>query len=198
VLGCLAPVPLPPARKLELALGHLELFALRFTALGRGPELLVRPPALAPSRRLARGLANAGFEENERDKGSSSAPELERYRLDPAAYAAELARVEAENAQAVTLDDLDADYYRRQQALAARAGVRLVYYTAPSFEGSPELCTLAELGVVSELLHFNDPARFPELFALEARYDEGHLNARGAALFSARFAEGVRELLAKD
>ena len=33
-------------------------------------------------------------------------------------------------------------------------------------------------------LDFSDPARFPELFAPEHRQDSGHLNARGAEIYS--------------
>ena len=48
-----------------------------------------------------------------------------------------------------------------------------------------------ELGIA--FLDFSDPRRHPELFAPENRADRGHLNARGAAIYSRLLA---RELLA--
>ncbi len=39
----------------------------------------------------------------------------------------------------------------------------------------------------------SDPARFPQLYALEMRHDYGHTNARGSAIYTRLLAEWLRE-----
>jgi hypothetical protein len=45
------------------------------------------------------------------------------------------------------------------------------------------------------ILDFNDPARYPELYALEHRYDPVHLAWSGAQLFTVRLAEQLTAML---
>jgi hypothetical protein len=69
---------------------------------------------------------------------------------------------------------------RRKRALAARYGAELVLVAPPV----PGRTFVPMPGGDQVFLDFSDPARFPELFAPEHRQDGGHLNARGAEIYS--------------
>ena len=43
-----------------------------------------------------------------------------------------------------------------------------------------------------------DPQRFPEFYVLENAFDKGHLNSRGARIFTRRLAENLAELMAAE
>ena len=197
VLACLRPLPLPPWRKLELALAHLELFGRNLTGLGRADAILERvfEPASERKRLLEElhSLASrrAGFQGlDESDRRPGGEPEDPALGGNP--YLSQSRRVAAENALPVVLSELDVEFYREQLRAAAERGIELVYFTPPGGEGSPEALRLHELGILPVLHHFNDPERYPELFQEEQRIDLGHLNRSGAERFSRLFAEAVR------
>jgi hypothetical protein len=161
VLAAIRRLPLPLGRRLSLAREHLDLFARNVTNLGVLAHWLFGLPVPGPGRQAV------------------DAPE---------AYRALAERVQAENRLPVDLDELDLAFYPAQARAAAAAGIELVYVTLPGEEGSPEVLALHGLGQLETLFHFNDPERHPELFERAQRYDLGHLNARGAALFTRRLA----------
>lgn len=84
---------------------------------------------------------------------------------------------------------------RAQMAFLESHGVRPVYVVAPVPWEVAHSRRLAEKGVVPALLRFNDPVRFPSLFARENRFDRAHVNERGAAEFSRAFADAFADFL---
>lgn len=177
-LGALAAVPLGPARKLELALQHLDLAARNVANFGRGLELVA---SLRGGSARRAWIARAD-QVMERTGGFQALdPEASGWGDGERAMVAELA---ADNARTPALDELDADVYRAQVAAAAARGVEVVYVTLPALENNAELLALHDAGVVPALLHGNDPVRHPELFDPAERFDRQHVNRRGAERFS--------------
>jgi hypothetical protein len=80
----------------------------------------------------------------------------------------------------------------RKRALAERYGAELVLVAPPV----PGRTFQPLLGDRQIFLDFADPDRFPELFAPEHRLDEGHLNARGAELYSRAVGLALGAILA--
>jgi hypothetical protein len=74
-------------------------------------------------------------------------------------------------------------------------GARCFYVIAPTLgsNGLSAISTTAKLSAPT--LAFDDPAKYPELYSARHRYDEQHLNAKGAELFSAFLADRVAALL---
>lgn len=72
---------------------------------------------------------------------------------------------------------------------ANQRGVEVVLVFPPSTKSAKSSGGL-------EILDFDDPATYPELFEPDARMDETHLNAQGAALFTRLIARSVRSRLA--
>jgi hypothetical protein len=141
--------------------------------LGRGAELLRGAVENGAPTADAAGPRRDGFVPMRAAKPPLAGAELERYRselADMPTGAHRLSHGDTES-QAELL---------RKRALAARYGARLVL-VAPPVTGR----TFAPLPSADLVfLDFSDPARFPELFAPEHRSDSGHLNARGAEIYS--------------
>jgi len=171
---------------------HVELCLRNVTNLGALADRWIEAPRRARAQTAkdeAWRLASGAGEE---------AP-ANRMVIDPSRYperarkfAESLVRlVQEQNALPVALEEVDAGLYVEQARVAEGAGVTLVHLTLPAGEGSPEPLALGALGRVPRLLHFNDPARFPELFQAQARFDAGHLNEAGAALLAPLLAEAL-------
>ncbi len=78
------------------------------------------------------------------------------------------------------------DLYRR----AAAQGVEVVFVEhvgEQNVAGAAQL--LSEMLPPEHLLVFNDPDRYPELFDVDVWFDRGHLNERGARLFTTMLAD---------
>ena len=198
VLGAIRGLPLPPWRRFELAGTHAMLCAWKLANGGRGEAILRerrRPPRLRRMREetIRKLAAGGGHQGLEQATGREASAEMEALRANPAPFEARMAALPGENAQEVPLDRLNLSVYRAQARLAAEAGVELVYFIPPGHEGSPERLRLSEVGEIRELLDFNDPKRYPELFRLDHRFDKGHLNRRGVVLFSNAFADAILE-----
>lgn len=193
------------AAKLVQICTHAELCARRLVNLAEGP------PAVAawlgtsrdPHRReltaaeLQRGR---GYQSPEtlaaREPGAGS------HRLPgfPAGFAAQVARIQQQNASEVTLAHYNFAALRTQQRAAQAAGVMLLLLTPPGCAGEPEQVMLHRTGFVPNRLDLNRPELYPELFRLDHRWDQLHLNRAGAEaatrilarLFAARIAEAAR------
>lgn len=84
---------------------------------------------------------------------------------------------------------------RSQVAFLRAHGLEVVYLVAPVLYRTPWVADVLRAGVVPHLVVFNDPVRYPELFELELRLDENHLNQAGAQVFSRRLADTLVALL---
>jgi hypothetical protein len=155
--------------------------------VGRGAELLraeldAHEPALDP----ALGPRRDGYQPLRADLPALDGPALARYERELASTPAGAGRLERGDAESQA-------ELRRKRALAARYGAELVLVAPPvagrTFEPLP--------GDGHIFLDFADPLRFPQLFVPEHRRDEGHLNARGAALYSRLVGQALGALVAE-
>ena len=87
-----------------------------------------------------------------------------------------------------------AETFRRIQERIEALGARAVFVAQPGMYLNRDLVLAAERGRIDTLLRFDQPSRFPELYALEARYDFNHLNPSGARRFSRALARAYVEL----
>lgn len=84
------------------------------------------------------------------------------------------------------------------QRLADAAGVRAMFVTSPVlFTAYAETQKAQQAGVIDTLLFFTDANEFPQLYAHENQFDNRHLNAKGAAIFSRLMAERFVESVKK-
>jgi len=198
VLGAIRRLPVPLWRKLDLAETHLLLCAWKVVNYGKGESILERwretderrEMREADEARIAKGSGHEGLEDA---TGRTRSKELDDLADDPGPFEQRMREIPAENAMDVPLDTVDVDIYREQFAAAKAAGVELIYFIPPGYEGSPERLRLHELGVIPTLLDFNDPAKYPALFRFDHRFDKGHLNRAGVEVFSRAFADAVLE-----
>jgi hypothetical protein len=80
-------------------------------------------------------------------------------------------------------------------AAVEATGAQPIFVIPPTLEPQFELKRAHNLGHIPTLLAFNDPAEHPDLYALEQRYDEEHLNAKGTALFTQKLAASFSTLI---
>ena len=76
-----------------------------------------------------------------------------------------------------------------QIAFVRAAGLEAIYVLPPRGEPTPHLSALAAQRALPTLLDFSSPDLDPELFAIDHRFDDQHVNPRGAKVFSRRLAE---------
>jgi hypothetical protein len=155
--------------------------------LGRGAELLLGAlEAHETPLAEAIGPRGDGFRPLRRDRPPIAGAALARYEgelVDTPAGARRFSRGDTESQAEL----------RRKRDLAARYGAELVLI-APPVTGRTFQPLLGDGQI---FLDFADPERFPELFAPEHRQDEGHLNARGAEIYSRELGLALGELLAE-
>jgi hypothetical protein len=72
-------------------------------------------------------------------------------------------------------------------------GAEPIFIIPPTLEPQLELKQAHNSGQVPQLWAFNDPNRYPALYALEQRYDGEHLNDQGARLFTQMIAQTFTE-----
>lgn len=179
---------LPLSEKLARAGRELELLARNQLNLGVLADRLTGARHAARQERAGAPLqldrASRAIQRAER---AQARVEHNRDRAE-STYRAVAQQVAAGNRERVSAAELDLGFYPWLERTAARAGVRVVYVTAPSSSASVDALSLAELGELTPLIHLNDPERFPELFQSELRRDFDHLNPAGAERFSRLFA----------
>lgn len=190
----------PWTRRLRLAATHLDLFLWRLASYGQGRLLLAdRLRCGERAERRAATMATIerqhGFQSADEHTGRTFAPGREELLAESEPYRAQVAAIEAESERPVAEGHLVLRGVREQRRLADAHGVRLVYVVQPGYEGAPERTTLWRRGEIETLLDFDRPERWPELFALENRYDEKHLNRRGAEVFAPILASALAELI---
>ena len=71
--------------------------------------------------------------------------------------------------------------------------MRVVFLLDAQPERKPNLVWAAENDVVSTLLRFDDPERYPELYDPALRFDRHHLSKEGARLYTAEVARRILE-----
>lgn len=184
--------------KLATAFEHLELCAMRWTALGDGPRIAAHTLGLAPplSPTPEQLEHEAGWLDIGAEPDAGAQRQHEKFRADPAAWDTTVASIRAQNDGRVDLaEQFDQRAFDELRALFAERGVDVVWYATPRSMGDPLLATLAEAGQLVPYLPYNRPEVAPELFEAAVRWDPSHLDAAGAERFSKRFARDVADLL---
>lgn len=171
-----------PFIKLATLRYHTNLFLTKTFALGRGREQVedwVDVPASTLSKSLGpRRDGSAVDESRERDIPEETWQAFQKKLRKP----------------------LRLDYDTRASQLelqAKRRGVeafggRMVAF-APPLAGMKVFVPDPKIKPVIPCLNFSVPERYPEFYQRENRFDEGHLNARGAELFTRRLVEQLLE-----
>jgi hypothetical protein len=180
--------------RLDLARRHVQVLGWNLTNYGQGRAILGRLLAedLTNARRamftpeeLARGQGYIAFEENADESDERRAARL---RDDPQGYAETVRTVAAGNDDFPPLETLNLPALAAQHELVRAAGAKLVFVVPPDRSPRPDRRALEQAGLLGNLLDFNQPEHWPELFALESRYDPGHLSRAGAVAFSSALA----------
>lgn len=196
----LSPAPWP--ERLGLARAHLHLFGLWLGNYGQGPNVVRQwidpePPALRG--RAERFLHSGGYEALETRQDEVVRLRQANLRSKAADYSARVAKLAA---QLRSRGDRDKRLERYNYAALARqlrsaeaADARIVYVVMPALLTPRYFAELHREGAMPALVDLRDPDTFPELWALDNRFDEGHLTQQGAALLSRYFADRFSPLL---
>ncbi|MFN0242858.1 MAG: hypothetical protein ACKVWV_08215, partial [Planctomycetota bacterium] len=184
--------------KLALARVHVHAFAKKTSNFGQGPRIAARvlgtdseaigadvPREFVEGARGYQPLETLHDEVHTQGRGV--------FLANPEGYAKLVARIPADNAAPIALDDYNFAALRAQLANAREHGVDLVYVVMPSRQGSALLTALQRDGHLPALLHFNRPDVHPELYEIPNHYDAGHLSERGAQIFSRLIAASIAE-----
>ncbi len=103
-------------------------------------------------------------------------------------YRRQVATVEDDNASPGSLAHFNVDAQSEQQERIEASGAEAVFVVPGLRRGTPGWHRLDDDGIVRTLLTFNHPGRYPELYAVENRFDRRHLNTRGALVFTRELA----------
>ena len=165
-----------PAEKRWLCAVHARLFLRRLANPGRGAELLRERWRSPKKKRAPEWIATAGFEPLP-PEGALRGPALADYEQRVSALKKHRPEIAARPGLVAALRDLAAE--------VRRAGAQPIFVAAPTvsigenFTGLPE-----DLAI----LFYNDPAQAPRLYEAGLHYDAGHLNEKGAAVFTGLLA----------
>jgi hypothetical protein len=170
------------AEKAGLILHHAGLWARRATGMGRGHEALETALKLQREKRPAPVL-DGGFERGGDGPLRGDALEL---------FKAEVSRLRREPAQRPIQPELR-DALSEIAADVRAAGAEPVFIVAAGIYGSERFSDWPPPGI--RVLAFDDPAKYPQLYDPERRYDPHHLDTAGAAEFTRLLAARFGELL---
>jgi hypothetical protein len=93
-----------------------------------------------------------------------------------------------------TVTDVAIELLAELSALVDQQRATPIFYLAPGFTPQWDVRGAHERGSVPALLAFDDPDRYPELYDRSLYFDKGHLNERGAELFSVVLADAFLDL----
>ena len=189
----------PGGRREKLRLGwtHLQHAAWRLGNVGQGERMLAAWTRGATPVDTA--IANAGGFEAIDDREDEAAARVHRQWLGVrASYDALITEIDAENARfAPAAESAVAPLRARTERLRA-AGVTPIFVIPSMAKATPALYALAAAPDAPLIFGFNAPARYPDVFAPENRYDSIHVNRAGSVALSRRFADRLAEVLARE
>jgi len=88
-------------------------------------------------------------------------------------------------------------YFEKYIKLAQQHGIHLIYILNPiefAFEDAEHMVGLMQMLPSKNKIDLANPYLYPEFWALENRWDEGHLNEKGSLLFTIALAQKFQEL----
>lgn len=188
------------ASRHELLRLHLELWARRALHLGQGRRLIAR--ALGDDRERARhGLsremlgAARGYLALEDTPGEEYARRRGEFLAQPQEHARRVERIPVDRRLRPGLGSYPLGLLAERVASLRAAGIEPIFVAVPGARARATVYSLVDEGRVEGLLDFNDPARYPELFTPESRFDRNHLTRESAARFSRTFAAALARRL---
>jgi hypothetical protein len=187
-----------PALALHRAGRHSAPFLLHLTQLGRGHGLLLGATgALQVEFPLEQRGFFAGDEELAITPSAAQRQELElfssRLHGDLDRWRRDIERLSGLPRSGELTDPFEIELFTELERLAASAGVRTVFLLDARPEQTPNLVWAAENDVVSTLLRFDDPHRYPELYDPALRFDRHHLTREGARIYTTEVARRILE-----
>ena len=109
-----------------------------------------------------------------------------------------LRRFSGERRSDPALKPAEQDLISQLSSLPEQAGLRVAFTNAPDVRQKEFMVESAELqGIIPVLLDVDDPVRFPQLTDPALRFDEMHLDQKGAAVYTACLAELFVEYLSQ-
>ncbi len=132
-----------------------------------------------------------------------SGPEWDAWRAeflgDLEGYTKRVSAIPAGNDAPINVEGHDAvRWFEKQIETARAAGVEPIFYFGPYAAPAPVAYRLHEAGVLPVFLAYNRPDLYPKLYRFENRFDENHLNRRGAEAFTELLAEGFADHLERE
>jgi hypothetical protein len=164
---------------------HVTQCLNRYSVLGRGVRATEEPPQVRrPFRGGRRDIVRAMRE---------AVAESPEFRGDRSRYEALVRGLRMQLSRgpegAPPFEDQVAAF-GRQRAWIAKRGVRPIYLAHPAFHHDPRVIrALEQRGVIADVLYFDDPEEYPELFDIGARADRNHLNVEASRRYTRLLAE---------
>jgi hypothetical protein len=185
-----------PVLALHRAGRHSAPFLLHLTQLGRGHGLLLAATgALQVEFPLEQRGFFAGDEELAITPSAAQRQELElfssRLHKDLDRWRRDIERLSGLPRSGELTDPFEIELFTELERLATSAGVRTVFLLDARPEQTPNLVWAAENDVISTLLRFDDPHRYPELYEPALRFDRHHLTREGARIYTTEVARRI-------
>jgi hypothetical protein len=191
----------PRVDRLAVTRRHLQASLYHAVNAGRLRDALVdafagRPSATSILEVL--GPEGDGFDPHELTPSGRASGRHQSFVNDLGRYRRRVARTARAIKQPTDdcLSGFHADILARMVTVVEAAGAEPVFVVSPVTESRCGVVEAARQGVIPTLLAFNDPDRYPELYRVENRYDNGHLNRRGAEIYTRMVATGLVDSLA--
>jgi hypothetical protein len=185
--------------RFDLVATHALHFLHRALATGRGPDAVLAIGATAPAYETPdRFVVSRRGYNPYTDREFAQGPTAEhrrRYLADLPTISSDWQTLSGANQRSVDVAPARWSPLGVQIDDVRDAGAEPIYLIMPTSHAEPLAYSAAAEGLVPHLIGFNDPARYPDLYQPDARFDRNHLNQRGGRAFSLelarRFAEEV-------
>jgi hypothetical protein len=181
---------LPRGERRALVTAHGEQFLRRLLNYGAGPTLA---GSLGPQRSTSSGdwAASGGFRGLEEEEAPVHRLRRRRFLAEVAGYRRSVAENSRRRRPPRAAAEASLAALVEQGRFVRSVGPEPVLLISPN-DGRLRGADLA--GADLTLLNLDDPLRFPELFAVELRYDSSHLTSAGARLYSRLLADELAAL----
>lgn len=189
---------LPTVERLSRCGTHVARMAQKYTNFGQGPRRVREWLGEDRLQRATRDVVAAGDGFVAVDDQPGPYYDSRRRTFLTKYYDVFLRQIEAIPAgqrRPATLENFDVAATERQQAAIRAAGAEPIYVVPNVRWGTPVLHRLGEEGVIANFIALNDPQSLPELYEPDHYFDRGHLNRRGAEIFSAELARRFADWL---
>jgi hypothetical protein len=189
---------------LTLGWDHFKLYSWRLGNYGTGPKIFMKVTGRDgadddPYRaRMAESRGYEGLDEIDPESFPSRNERRRRFERNLDIYFAQIEDMRANQfKEPVPLPEHHLAMFRRQLQRLEEAGLRVVLVVPPGSMRDKEVETMRERGLLPGVLWFQDPVKYPELYAVDAHFDANHLATPGAEMFSRMFAAQAAEKLAE-